>query len=368
MKYRSQELYHEQTLDDTGTKIIDINFRDPLSALTLQFAGNGGGTSNKKNWMSDVVTKIEIVDGSDVLISLTLKQLQALQAYHTGIMPYVNVEEMAASTQRDEATIYFGRYLWDPLYYLDLTKFTNPQLKITTDEDIIRAMSATGFLTGSFKVSIVAHIIQEGAEAAPGFIMQKEIYNFTAATSGDEHVDLPIDHPYVGLMINSTIRGSDINEIISQWKLSCDSDKFVVFDRYVKDNQHEQEHEYQPFSCRMIYFAKNGETLNFPIYYNPRITLHPTGAGVSAAFSWMWSGNAALQLHDAAGAAVTSEQNLWAIIQGSSPHCSVFHRFGVRDNPATYFNPKDWNEVKLILTQAGAAATKVCLQQLRSLT
>jgi hypothetical protein len=43
----------------------------------------------------------------------------------------------------------------------------------------------------------------------------------------------------------------------------------------------------------------------------------------------------------------------------------VYHRFGVLDKPETYFNPKDWNELKLILTQDNIGAVKVTLQQLR---
>jgi len=365
MKYRSMELYHEQTLDDTGTKIIDLNFKDPLSALSLQFLGINGATSNKSNWMNDVITKIELVDGSDVLCSLSLKQLQALQAHQTKIMPYINYEEGASKGGRDEAVILFGRHLWDPKYYLDLTKFSNPQLKITTNEDVIRAMGATGWLSGSFKVSIIAHMIQEGAEGAAGFIMQKEVYNFTSASSGDEHVDLPIDHPYIGMMIMSTIKQSDIYELISQMKLSCDSDKFIPVDRYIHDVLREYELNNPPLHMRCVFWRKDGEEPQFPIYYNPRTNLLPSSRTVCAS-GWQWSGNMNLLVSDlATGAAVTSEQQLWAHITGTSPHCSVFHRFGSLDDPASYFNPKDWNEVKLILTQAAAGAVKVCLQQLR---
>lgn len=366
MKYRTNELYHEQSLDDTGTKIIDLSFKDPLSAIGLQFVGTNGATSNKANWMNDVVTKIEIVDGSDVLLSLSLKQAQALQAYQTEKTPYIHFEEGASKTGKDEVMLLFGRYLHDPDYFLDLTKFSNPQLKITTNEDVIRAMGATGWLSGSFKVSITAFILAEGASAAKGFIMNKEVYNFTSATSGDEHIDLPKDHPYVGLMLNSTIKQSDIYELISKMKISCDSDKFVPIDQYTHHYMEQFENGRDLLSMRSWLFRKDGEEPQFPIYYNPRANLM-SGARTSLGSGWMWSGNMNLLVSDlATGAAVTSEQGIWAHITGSSLHCSLYVPFGLLSDPESYFQTVDWNEIKLILTQAAAGAVKVCLQQLRS--
>lgn len=367
MKYRQNELYHEQSLDNTGTKIIDLNFKDPLSALGLQFVGTNGGTFNKDNWMNDVVTKIEIVDGSDVLVSLSLKQAQAFQAYQTGKTPYINFEEGAGGTGKDEVMIHFGRWLWDPEYFLDLTKFSNPQLKITTDEDIIKAMGAEGFLSGSFKVSIVAFIIQEGASPAKGFFMQKEIYNFTSATGGDEHVDLPRDHPFVSLMLNSTIKQSDCHELITQMKLSCDSDKFVPLDQYTKHYQEQHENRVSPFEMRCILYRQNNEEPQFPIYYNPRANMTPGVLGHCASVGWIWSGNMGLLLSDEAGGGVSSEESIWTHIVGGSLHNSIHIPFGILADPATYFPAADWNEISFILSQASEGAVKVTLQQLRPL-
>lgn len=366
MLNRRNELYHQQALDDTGTKIIDLNFKDPLSAIGLQFEGTNGGTSNKGNWMSDVVTKIEILDGSDVLLSLSLKQAQAIQAYQTGKMPYINWEEGADGTGKDEVLLLFGRHLWDRDYFLDLSKFSNPQLKITTDEDVIRAMGVAGWLSGSFKVSITAFIIQEGANAAKGFFMNKEVYNFTSATSGDEHVDLPRDFPFISLMLSSTIRGSDCHELITKMKLSCDSDKFVPLDQYTKFYQEQHENMVDPFMVRALLFRKNGETVNFPLYYNPRFTGIAGALGHSVSTGWIWSGNMNFQLSDGSGAAVTSEGTIKACFVGGSPQNSIFIPFGLLADPETYFAAKNWNEIKFILSQGAAGSVKTCLQQLRS--
>lgn len=367
MKYRSQELYHEQTLDDTGVKIFDISFRDPLSAIDLKFQGVNGGTYNQSNYMHDVITKIELVDGSDLICSVSLKQLQALQAYQTGKMPVSNFEEKADKGGRDNASMLFGRYLWDPEYWLDLSKFSNPQLKITTDEDVIRAMGATGWLSGSFKVSVVAHIIEEGATAAKGFIMNKEVYNFTSVTSGDEHIDLPRDYPYLGLMVMSTIRTcTDLYEMISQIKMSCDSDKFIPLDRYVHDLFHEQT-EYNNFYMDGVFYRKGEFEPVIPIAYNARFSIFPASYDRTIGMPYPWSGLPKFRIGTAnTGNATTSEEELFFSVKGASPHKSVYIPFGMLKDPETYFPVADWNEIKLILTQAAAGAVKVCLQQMRA--
>jgi len=367
MRYRDNELYHDLGLDNSGTKLIDLNFNDPLSAISFLFFGTNGATSNKKNAMHDIVTKIEIVDGSDVLLSLSLKELQALHAYQTGHFPYSLEYEDGDGDSKDHATLFFGRWMWDKEYFMDLTKFSNPQLKITTDEDVIRAMGATGFLTGSLDVSIVAHVMEDPALVSKGFFMNKEVYSFTSGTSGNEYVELPRDYPYSAFMIHSTIRGSDWHELISNVKLSCDSDKFVPLDRTGKDISETYENLHPPFTIRKTFFAKNGETLNFPLYYNPRVNFLPTTAGAITSHTFQWSGNLGLGLVGHDGAAITSEIAIDAQVHGTDPHCSMLHRFGVFNDPSTHFDPTLWKEVQLVLTQAAAGAVKIVLQQLRPL-
>jgi len=367
MRYRDNELYHDLGLDDSGTKIIDLNFNDPLSAISFLFYGINGGTSNQNNAMHDVVTKIELVDGSDVLMSLSLKELQALHAYQTGIFPYSLDYEGPSQDSKNHATLFFGRWLWDSEYFMDLTKFSNPQLKITTDEDVVRAMSATGFLTGSFDVSIVAHVMEDEALVSKGFLMNKEVYSFTSGTSGNEYIELPRDYPYAALMIHSTVEGSDWHELITNVKLSCDSDKFTPFDRAGKDISETYENQNPPFQMRAHFFRSSGDNVYFPLYYNCRVLFTPKAANRIVGSDWQWSGGADLLLTDNDGSAISSDEEVNAMIFGTDPHCSMIHKFGIFNDPATYFDPTLWKEVQLTLTQAAAGAVKIVLQQLRPL-
>ena len=365
MKYRDVELYYQQTLDNVGTKIIDLRTTDPISAIRLTFFGTNDATFNKENYLNDVITKIELVDGSDQLLSLTLKEAQALQYRLTKKMPFMRPGESASGAQEEQGLIMFGRYLWDPEYYMDLTKFRNPQLKITTNIAAIRASGSDGFLTGSLQVSVNLLVIQEGAEAAKGFMMAKNIYGFTSADSGDEHVDMPMDYPYVGLLLRAYQVGHDPMHNISAMKLNCDAGKFIPFDIRVKDLYRIEENDLGVAELRYFIFRKDAEWVHHILTQDPHTFFNPgipgRIAGTYTAFNGMFKFN--LRAHD--NTPVAAEELTSVLIKGSCPHSTVYVPFGLQELPATYFDPKKYGDIDLILTQDDPAACAVVLVQLR---
>ena len=285
MRYRDTELYHEQRLDDTGTEIIDLTFKDPLSAITLQFRATNGATYNKDNHVSDVIQNISIVNGGDVLLSASLKELQAIQAYKDGHTPYISIDERPNQVQRDEVTLCFGRYLLDPEYYLDLKKYSNPQLKITSKLDAVNPVGDTGFVSGSLKVSVICHVIEEGAEASKGFYAPKQIYDFETSSSGDEHIVLPIDYPYVGLMLHSPDKEVGIEDLLTKVKLSCDSEKFVPIDRYTDDLQRAAKRLQGLLSLPVTAYRASGERIHLPLYRDLTLSLLPRGIATEVGYN-----------------------------------------------------------------------------------
>ena len=365
MKYRNVELYYQQALDDVGTKIVDLRTTDPITAIRLQFFRTNGATSCLDNRLNDVITKIELVDGSDQLLSLTLKEAQALEFRRTGKMPYMRPGEKADGGQEESVLLLFGRKLWDPEYYMDLTKFRNPQLKITTNIAAVAAASATAFLTGSLKVTIDLLTIQEGAVDAKGFMMAKNIYGFTSGTSGDEHIDMPIDYPYVGLMVRAFVAGNDVNENISKLKLNCDAGKFIPVDKYVKDLWKQEAQDLGPAELRYNIFRNNNAVVTHDLNHDPVVAFSPYHTNAIANVGYSWSSRFSLRLVDAGGAALTALTEIGLIVKGDCPHSTIHIPMGLRDQPETYFDPKKFGDIDLVLTQAAASAVAVVLEQLR---
>lgn len=365
MKYRNVELYYEKSLDDVGTWTEEIKTRDPISAIRLEFKGTNGATYNKDNRLNDVITKIEIVDGSDQLCSLSLKEAQALEFRRTGKMPFMRIGESPSGSQDESCLLLFGRFLWDPEYYLDLTKFKNPQLKITTNIAAVAVASATAFLAASLKVTIDLFVIEEGAAPASAFMMAKNIRGFTSATSGDEPTRLPIDYPYVGLMVRAYTAGNDVDENISKLKINCDTGKFIPIEKKAKDIYKAEEQDRGPTELRYQIFRKHNDTVTHDINHDPEISLVTTAISHVASVGWSWSSRFALILGDAAGAAVAAEELIHLIVKGSCPHSTIHIPFGLRAQPETYFDPTLYGDIDLILTQAAASAVSVVLEQLR---
>jgi hypothetical protein len=365
MKYRDVELYYQQALDDVGTKIIDLRTSDPISAMRLTFFGTNGATSNKENLLNDVITKIELVDGSDQLLSVSLKEAQAVQFRRTKVFPFMRPGESNGGAQEEQCMILFGRFLWDPEYHMDLTKFRNPQLKITTNIAAIRAAGADGFVSGSLQVSLDLLVMQEGAEAAKAFMMMKNIYAFTSADSGDEHIDMPLDYPYLGLLVRAYQVGHDPDHNISKVKLNCDVGKFIPFETRVKDLYRCEENDYGVAELRQYIFRKDAEWVHHIITHDPIVVFNPgipgRIAGAYTAFNGQFKFN--LRAHD--NTPIAAEENTAIIIKGSCPHSTIYLPFGVQENPATYFDPKAFGDIDLVLTQDDPSDVTLVLIQLR---
>jgi len=367
MKIRDAVLRNDYVTANAQTVITDIDLTDPITAIIIRGSAVNGGTSNLKNWINDVVTAIEIVDGSDVLISINLKQAQALHFYtpNAGV-PILRPSEEASGTQTEGAMILFGRYLYDKIYALDPTKFTNPQIKVTINLAAVRDVGATGFLSGNFSLNIIARIM-EGLEAAPlGLIMQKEIYSWAPAASGDETIDLPRDYPYKSLLIGTYTKFSDIEITLPKLKLTLDEGKSIPFDIDTKDYWEENVQRYGKMSYRHDMLTYNGQLIDYILHHDPVLSLKSLSANRFFWVNYEWSGRAQIRVSDSAGAAVNAAEIVRALVTGSSPHGTMIYTFGDGIDVADYLSVAELKSIKLIASQGSASGNAdIVLQQLR---
>ena len=368
MRTRDGVIEYQKTITDTETLIKDINIPDPISAFYIEVECTNGATSNKGNFISDIITKIEVVDGSDVLASLNMSQLEALYFYKTGKVPVLLPSEWAGVVQRHGTYLLFGRYLWDPAYCLVPTKYRNPQIKITANKAAIRAASATGFATGNnILVTIVAKIFEEGASPV-GHLMQKQIDSFTSAASGDKRIELPTDYVYRMLMPRLWIQASDIDAIITDLKLTCDTDKFIPFNRKVKQLDAEA---LAAFGWGAVYhniFSSNGLTSRLLWNKEPRCTLvTATALPRAISISAQASSQATIGYYDlATPTAIAVDENIAGKEAGHALHATLPVVFGRFMEPDTWFDPKTYGKIELVMTQAVASAVcEIVLEQVR---
>lgn len=360
--------YQETQSSDASTKTIDLDIVDPVSALAFEFEVTNGTTNNKQNPFTRCITKIEIVDGSDVLASMSFEQAQALQFYKTGKQPQLREDEGPSVGSVIGCMLLFGRKLWDKEYALDLTKFRNPQLKITWNLAAIRAVSATtAFATGTTKISAIAKVM-EGQPAPGKFLMDKEIESWTGASSGDKRHELPVDYVYRMLMLRTYYTVSDVNENITRLKLTCDTDKYIPFDRYTKQLDAELAQLFGDVVIWKRYHGCHGTTIWLPVNKEPQATFTiPSGSlmGYMVQYGWMWSGEALLLVGNTGGTAYSTDARIDAIIEGHALHSTLPSPMGDLNDPATWFDPTAFKKVELVGTEAVAAANSIVAEQVR---
>lgn len=236
MKYRIATLDAAEDLGASGTKVINIILNGQISMIELKFAYTVATVSVMAASILANLSKIEIVDGGEVIVSLTGEQAFAIACYEQLETPSDNLSLKVSDVAEVSVPIYFGRYLWDAAMALRPDQFRNLQLRVTWNE----ATADNGATVNSF--SAYAFIDDAPANGgAKGYIVNKEIYVYALAASAHEYPLLPTDKPIRRIFLHADSDLNDFDTLYSNVKLEIDGGSFVPFDipasdivRYIK--------------------------------------------------------------------------------------------------------------------------------------
>ena len=111
MNYRTATVLAEKSLEGAGTEVIPVLLKDIISRLFFTWR-----TSPSKHGMDSYphrdITKIELVDGSDVLFGMDGGQCQALCIYDRKVPTMNFCQHMEGLSQLAGFSIDFGRFLF----------------------------------------------------------------------------------------------------------------------------------------------------------------------------------------------------------------------------------------------------------------
>jgi len=346
MLHRRTYVADNQGLGDAGTRTFDLNMTDPITAIWLKFQLVNGATDNRDNTLPPCITSIEVIDGADVLYSMTGAKAFALAANYLGFMPRQEISELGGAVVTFTVPVMFGRFIGDQEYSLDPTKFTNPQLRITWNLAAVRAVALTAYATGTLQVTAVAHVM-EGASSASHFLMSKEIYSWTSTAAGTEFIDLPTDYPWRGLMMRGVLGGNAWHWMWDQIRINCDGGRFIAMNErgwdvmnqltMVNPRMH-YKHEYRVNNGRLIYTVLGEhEQVSLISYGTPDMVIEfsPTSAGRGT--TTILTG----------GIAQGAMVNATALVSGYNPYDCLYLPFGIQDDPADWFPAPDFKGVAL---------------------
>lgn len=346
MNYRIASLLSSEAANTAGTKTIDVNVKQPISRIIVEMkATNNGNTPTAHP--AKMVSKIELVDGSNVLFSLSGVEAQALNFYERGRLPdalmcYVDNVQCAATFELN-----FGRWLWDEILAFDPTKFNNPQLKITHN------LAAGGSAPDAATLAVFAHCFDEKASKPTGFLMSKEQYTYTLSASAKEHVDLAVDIPYRFLLFKSLTAGKNPHENMSKIKLSEDNDARVLINDESVSSLVKLIQDHPRIVEGILAYDLDGHVT---IFCTPAYLEIINGIGANEADTALFADQGYGGTFDATGGNAKLSQ--W-LVTGHLPHGAVCLPMGKKDVIEDWYDVAKVGSLKATIT-AGSAASGTC--------
>lgn len=356
MKYRTSEILAQKTLDASGTETIDINISDPISAILFEYKNTRGSNTNADH-VAACLSKIELVDGSDVLFSLSGKQLHALDYYDKKQTPDTFLTNASGVMQLLGMSYNFGRKLHDPMLAFDPKKFTNPQLKITHDRVKCDASSSAHYLR------VLGFLFDEKIPTPIGFLSSKEIQAYTSGADGSyKYIDLPTDRVMRKLLISGYDDAYSLYQVVSQIKISEDNDKRVVVDEPCSLLQKQIMSMYPSWE-EALYAVVTAVAADF--YCTPSFNIRLSGQPDTT------TGYFAVETqpcHEPFAITGSGSLNAQLRVSGHLPHSTIPVLFGDQDDIDDWYDVTRIGSLQAIL-KAGSAGTAgavaVFSQQLR---
>lgn len=356
MKLREVYLVNGQTLKDSDTVSVDLTKSLKILALRVQYQNTNGATSNTVGRLNSMVSKLAVVDGSSVLHSLSMREEQAKNFFDYGRLPFQQLTQAAAGVVIEEAVIDFRRYVGDTSFYLDTSRYQNPQLQLTHAFTI----SATaGFATGDGKLSVIATVIDSGAPPCQGFVMAKEIDSFSTTSSGDNTTDLPLDFPIAAIMVQDPVDGQGPDHYLSNLKLTADTDSFVPVSTAYLDLLYANKRCYGDAEQHQTVLNATTGTLKGDVYFDTAGEMEQAGATAKGVLTVQTANQSTLAMTTGESGSVTCR------MKGGAPHATAIYKFGDGESPDQIFSPSGVGKFQLKLTNAnsGATAKVVVVQQ-----
>lgn len=353
MNNRMSTILASEAATVVATKTIDLNENAPLSKIVIRFKGTNNGSTPTAH-PAKMISKIEVVDGSDVLYSMSGVQCQAMDFLETGELPfncceYENDIECCATYDLN-----FGRFPWDREFALDLRTFKNPQLKISHDK------SKGGSAPDEGTMAVYGYTFDDPQPSPPNFLMTKELYSYTIQANANHYITLPRDYPYRVLMPQSYAATKGFTDQFGEFEWYADNRRRVFIDSIAAA-------EWAKIQPRKDLVEENFAGLGITAAEEYWVAAIYEGwgdaGGRSAVDASCFIGQPAGPQYQVTAAAPIS----------FAAHTNGYYAFGGTNlcmhelnDPEAWFNPLEYGDVELrILAGGGAGTNTVCLSQSR---
>lgn len=357
MKYRGTNIFAQKSYAADFTELIDINLADPVSEIAINYQGyNASGSAGATAHWSKCITKVELVDGSDVLFSLSGLELYALGWLHYKKAPAQWLHYFGSNYFVITLRIPFGRWLWDPMLALRPRAFKNPQLRIQS------TMAAGGVAPTATKLDVWALCFDEKTPTPIGLLTAREIKQYTMGDASHEYTDLPMDQIIRKIMVKALVAGTEANQVLAHLKLSEDNDRHVILDAdsdvvgwlFPEENIKITEG---------WYFQNDGSQRSY--YCTPTSKVYAAACeyvAAAAGYFAVYDGDGGRLKIDGSG---TGNGNV--LVEGYYPNGVISVPLGNQDDIDDWFDPTGLKNLQLDLKSASSMTNtcEIIIQQLR---
>ncbi len=358
MNFRLALIHALKSYTADTTVILDLNLNDPISFLAVELT-TVFGSSVPTAHVLDCLTKIELVDGSDVLYSANARCAEGIDWYHSNGMRRRNYNYwLSGGGPTRIIMMHFGRKMWDKMLALDPNRFRNLQLKLSLDIDAGGADVATN------KLRVWAGIF-DGMDISPiGYLMTKEIKAYALTSGGTEYTDMPTDYPWKAMYLQSLLAGTETNQTIANIKISEDGDKKIPYNASGEDLMKTIELTTKPYE-EMFWCATDNT--------NRTQYITPTTNVIGNANEWNENpGTGSISLYDGDGGSLktkqlTDGQNIMITVAGYLPNALYHIPFGDPMEMDDWYDVRGIHNVQAQIKAAAVTHTaRLLLQQLRN--
>jgi hypothetical protein len=338
----------------SGTETLDFKIKDVISRLQIQLKATNGD-STPDGHPSLMVKQIDIVDGSDVLWSLTGEEAYAVDWYQTGRVPNSLISYIAATQSLATININFGRWIWDSDLAFDPTRFKNPQLKISYD------YALGGSSSSSATLAVAADCFNDLKPSPMGWLMTKEYYKYTPSANAYQNIDMPTDYPIRQLMLQGHYGGITPASVYHEIKLSEENDKQVLFDDTTVNLLKQIASEYMWYDERIRFVTTGSDVTHYvtPTFLTTAVGGNLNGEAYVPTFEQSYGGTLACK---GTGAAQCD-----ALVKGMLPMGVMAIPFGWLDTPEAWYDVTKLGSLNLRIKAGSdtAGTCQVITEQLR---
>jgi len=320
-------LFSPQDVDTAATTIIDLDMSEVLSRLFIKFKATNADATNIEVPQANI-TKVEIVDGSDVLFTGTGKAVDAVNFYDRKVPSLHSFNYTTAQAAEAMLVLNFGRFPYDRTYALDPRRFHNLQLKITHDENLCNDACIVNEMT------VWAEVFSKTQPSPIGFFQTKEQYAYTPTVLGYEEIDLPTDLVIRTLYIDALLENHWLGSEIYDIRLDEDNLKTIMYDGRYSELMRMYRPTFGKYEHKVMAYINNAAT---EVNWAPSQELCIVGVPYNAAEHYLSS----IRQFGCAGSLIADAATYCLIYaSGYIPHGIGAIPLGERQTPEEWYDPR----------------------------